>query len=78
MHNNHDFLMGMAAARNTGPIVLFALMFLGIFVLHLANEYDFWEREKSTMIESNRGLSPGVENQSKAPAVASSNRRNHR
>ena len=78
MHNNHDFLMGMAAARNTGPIVLFALMFLGIFVLHFANKHDFREREKSTMIESNRGLSPGVENQSKVPAVASSNRRNHR
>jgi hypothetical protein len=78
MHNNHDFLMGMAAARNTGPIILFALMFLGIFVLHFANKPDSRQREKSTMIESNRGLSPGVENQSKVPAVPSSNRRNHR
>jgi hypothetical protein len=78
MHNNHDFLMGMAAARNTGPVILLALMLLGIFVLHFANKPDSGQREKSTMIESNRSLSRVVEKQSNAPEAASSNRRSHR
>jgi hypothetical protein len=78
MHDNHDFLMGMAAARNTGPIALLALMLLGIFALHFANKPDSAEREKSTMIESNRGLSRVVEKQSNAPEAVSSNRRSHR